>query len=78
MVHDLQTKPLDGRSFRHPLRQSYSQTLADIDLFDQQDLRAYAANAHHCMLRAVTELMEYLHQDPSKLDRASKGFFGLA
>jgi hypothetical protein len=54
------------------------QTLTDIDLFDQQDLRAYAANAHHCMLRVVTELMEYLHQDPSKLDRASKGFFGLA
>jgi hypothetical protein len=53
-------------------------TLSDIDLFDQQDLRAYAANAHHCMLRTVTELMEYLHQDPSKLDRASKGFFSVS
>jgi hypothetical protein len=53
------------------------QTISDIDLFDQQDLRAYATNAHHCMLKAVTELMEYLNQDPSKLDRASKGFFGL-
>jgi hypothetical protein len=41
------------------------QVLSDIDLFDQQDLRAYAANAHHCMLRAVSELMEYLNQDPS-------------
>lgn len=54
------------------------QVLSDIDLFDQQDLRAYAANAHHCMLRAVSELMEYLNQDPSKLDRGSKGFFNVS
>jgi hypothetical protein len=54
------------------------QVLSDIDLFDQMDLKAYAANAHHCMIRAVTELMEYLHQDPSKLDRTSKGFFGVS
>jgi hypothetical protein len=54
------------------------QVLSDIDLFDQQDLRAYTANAHHCMLRAVSELMEYLNQDPSKLDRASKGFFNVS
>jgi hypothetical protein len=54
------------------------QALSDIDLFDQQDLRAYAANAHHCMLRAVSELMEYLNQDPSKLDRGSKGFFNVS
>ena len=25
------------------------QTISDIDLFDQQDLRAYATNAHHYM-----------------------------
>jgi hypothetical protein len=53
------------------------QTLSDIDLFDQQDLRAYATNAHHCLLRAVQELMLKLHQDPSTLNRQSKGFFGL-
>jgi hypothetical protein len=53
------------------------QTLSDIDLFDQQDLRAYASNAHHCMLRAVQELMLKLHQDPTTLNRQSKGFFGL-
>jgi hypothetical protein len=53
------------------------QTLSDIDLFDQQDLRAYAANAHHCMIRAVQELMLKLHQDPTTLNRQSKGFFGL-
>jgi hypothetical protein len=54
------------------------QNLADIDLFDQQDLRAYAANAHHCMLRTVEELMAKLHQDPSKLDRKSSGFLNVA
>jgi hypothetical protein len=54
------------------------QVLSDIDLFDQQDLRAYAANAHHCTLRAVQELMVYLHQDPSTLNRESKGFFGVS
>jgi hypothetical protein len=53
------------------------QTISDIDLFDQQDLRAYASNAHHCMLRAVIALMEYLHQDPSPLDRKSSGFLGV-
>jgi hypothetical protein len=54
------------------------QALSDIDLFDQQDLRAYASNAHHCMLRAVTALMEYLHQDPSTLEKKSSGFLGVA
>jgi hypothetical protein len=54
------------------------QALSDIDLFDQQDLGAYAANAHHCMIRAVSELMVYLHQDPSTLSRESKGFFNVS
>jgi hypothetical protein len=53
-------------------------TLSDIDFFDQQDLRAYVANAHHCTIRAVQELMVYLHQDPEKLDKASKGFFNVS
>ncbi len=43
----------------------------DLDLFDQQDLRAYATNAHHSMLKAVDKLMGNLHQDPSTLDRKS-------
>jgi hypothetical protein len=53
-------------------------SLSDIDFFDQQDLRAYAANAHHCTLGAVQELMTYLHQDPAKLDKGSKGFFNVS
>jgi hypothetical protein len=53
-------------------------SLSDVDFFDQQDLRAYAANAHHCTLRAVQELMLYLQQDPEKLDKSSKGFFNIS
>src|SRR5919106_5901629 len=37
--------------------------LTDLDLFNQQDLRAYAANAHHCTLRAVEKLMVELNKD---------------
>ena len=53
------------------------QAISDIDLFDQQDLTAYASNAHHCMIKAVQELMLNLNQDPTTLNRQSKGFFGL-
>ncbi|HHT9134608.1 MAG TPA: hypothetical protein ACFYD2_06880 [Candidatus Avalokitesvara rifleensis] len=50
----------------------------DLDLFDEQDLRAYVTTAHHCLLKAVDELMEKLHQDPSKIERKSRGFLGIS
>jgi len=53
-------------------------TLSDLDLFDQQDLRAYTTNAHHCLLKAVEKLMVDLHQDPSKIERKSRGFLGIS
>lgn len=53
-------------------------TLSDLDLFDEQDLRAYATNAHHCLLKAVEKLIAGLHQDPSKIDRKSRGFLGIS
>lgn len=53
-------------------------TLSDLDLFDQQDLKAYATNIHHCLLKAVTKLMIGANQDPSKIDRKSKGFLGIS
>lgn len=53
-------------------------TLGDLDLFDQQDLRAYTTVAHHCMQKAVDKLMLGLDQDPSKLDRKSRGFLGIS
>ena len=49
----------------------------DLDLFDEQDLRAYVTNAHHCLLEGVEKLMVDLHQDPSKIDRKSRGFLGI-
>jgi len=52
--------------------------LSDLDLFDQQDLRAYTTNAHHCLLKAVDKLMLGSNQDPSKIDRKSRGFLGIS
>lgn len=47
--------------------------LMELDLFDQQDLRAYVTVTHHCLLKAVGVVMEELGQDVSKIDRKSKG-----
>jgi hypothetical protein len=53
-------------------------TLSDLDLFDQQDLRVYTTNAHHCLLKSVEKLMTVLNQDTSKIDRKSRGFLGIS
>ena len=45
-----------------------------LDIFAQQDLRAYVTVVHHCLLSAVKSLMEELKQDTSIIDRKSKGF----
>lgn len=50
----------------------------DLDLFDTQDLRTYVTNAHHCLLDSVDKLMLSLNQDPSKLERKSRGFLGIS
>jgi len=49
----------------------------NLDLFQQQDLHAYATVVHRCLLKAVEKLMAALHQDSSKIDRKSKGFLGI-
>lgn len=49
-----------------------------LDLFDQQDLTAYVTNAHHCLIEAVERLMLNMGQDPSKIDRKSRGFLGIS
>jgi len=48
--------------------------LMEIDIFDQQDLRAYVTVTHHCLLKAVKNLMKELGQDFSQIQRKSKGF----
>lgn len=50
----------------------------DLDLFDLQDLTVYTTNVHHCTLEAVEEMMTELKQDPSKIDRKSRGFLGIS
>lgn len=52
--------------------------LLDLDLFDLQDLKAYVTNAHHCVLDAVDKLLLDLSQDPSKIERKSRGFLGVS
>lgn len=49
-----------------------------LDFFDEQDLRAYATNAHHCLTEAVEGLMTTLDQDPSEIDKKSQGFLGIS
>ncbi len=52
--------------------------LESLDLFDRQDLTAYATICHYSTLDAVGKLMLTLDQDPSKIDRKSKGFLGIS
>jgi hypothetical protein len=52
--------------------------LNDLHLFDQQDLTAYVTCVHHCFLAAVDMIMLGMNQDPSKIDRKSKGFLGIS
>jgi hypothetical protein len=52
--------------------------LDELDLFDQQDLRAYATTAHRCVLSSVSDAMIKVDQDPSKLERKSRGFLGIS
>ncbi len=49
-----------------------------LDLFQQQDLNAYATVVHHCLLKAIEKVMLDLGQDSSKVDRKSKGFLGIS
>ena len=52
--------------------------ILDLDFLDLQDLKAYVTNAHHCVLEAVDKLLLDLNQDPSKIERKSRGFLGIS
>lgn len=52
--------------------------LDELNLFNKQDLTAYVTCVHHCLLEAVEKLMLDLNQDPSKIDRKSRGFLGIS
>lgn len=49
-----------------------------LDIFLQQDLNAYATVVHHCLQDAIGKLMSGMGQDPSKIDRKSRGFLGIS
>lgn len=61
-----------------PFVKAASQALRELDLFDQQDLRAYATVVHRSVLKSVDKLMLELKQDPSKMERKSRGFLGIS
>jgi hypothetical protein len=52
--------------------------LVALNLFDEQDLRAYVTAAHHSFLDAVIDLMLSLGQDASRIDRKTNGFLGIS
>lgn len=52
--------------------------IVGINLFEEQDLRAYVTLIHHSLLEAVENLMASLNQDPSKIERKSRGFLGVS
>jgi hypothetical protein len=52
--------------------------LDDLDLFNRQDLTAYVTCVHKCVQNAVDKLMLEMGQDPSKVDRRSRGFLGIS
>ncbi len=61
-----------------PSVNTVSASINELDLFDQQDLRAFTTVAHHSVLKAVDALMLNLQQDPNKLERKSRGFLGIS
>ena len=61
-----------------PFVKAASEALRELDVFDQQDLRAYATVVHRSVLKSVDKLMLDLKQDPSKMERRSRGFLGIS
>lgn len=52
--------------------------IGDLDVFDLQDLGAFNTVCHRSVVKAVEKLMLSLHQDPSKIERRSRGFLGIS
>lgn len=49
-----------------------------MNIFDHEELTAYATTVHHAILESVGDMMRKLNQDPSKMDRKSKGFLSIS
>lgn len=61
-----------------PFGGTLNNAVNELDTFDQQDLRAYVTVAHHSLLQTVEKLMLSMQQDPSKIERKSRGFLGIS
>ena len=48
------------------------------DIFNEEELTAYASCVHHCVLEAVERIMRDLGKDTSNLNRRSSGFLGVS
>jgi len=53
-------------------------TLENMDLFDRQELSAFAGTVHHCVLFGSENVADAVNFDFSKVDRKTKGFLNLA
>jgi len=58
---------------KNPLAFSFS-----MDVVKSEELSAYVTRVHHSVLEAVDTVMRSLGQDPSKINRKSKGFLGVS
>ncbi|MCD6226021.1 hypothetical protein J7J95_03030 [bacterium] len=54
-----------------------SVTLENMNLFDREEATAYITTVHHAVLEAVADIMKGLNQDPSKIDKRTKGFLNI-
>jgi len=52
-------------------------TMENIDLFTQQDLRAFASISLHCLKGVLETLCEELNHDQTGLNTGSKGFLSV-
>ncbi len=53
-------------------------TLDNMDLFDRQELSAFAGTVHHCVVFGSENIADAVGFDFSKVDRKSRGFLNLA
>ncbi len=76
----LTSRPTIAQALVALVIKSYSadREISDLNVFDQQDVRAYATNAHRCMKKAVSKVIEETGQDAAKIDWKSKGFLGIS
>lgn len=53
-------------------------TLENMDIFDRQELSAFAGVVHHCVLYGSENIAESVNFDFSKVDRKTRGFLNLS